>query len=207
MFNRKLITAALAGGTLTLVSLLSACGGPAIAGEEPSSTETSQTADEPTDSATEDAPADEDTTEDPAAEPGSYDEPFAAGTKLKSDDWEITLSKTSLNANKDIAHENMYNDKPKKGSVYVMTNVAVKHLGSEAASPNYDLTINYVGADGNTYDVTSVVLPHDLSEVNEMHKGARANGNVAFEVPTKDVKGGMFSVSDGVSDEVYVKAV
>lgn len=171
----------------------------APASTQAAATEETFTYEEPTEE-----PALEQETEEPTKEaaeigtrknPAPYKDNTVTLFNSGVEEWEVGITKVNLNANKVIANENMFNEPPAKGNVYVMATVDATYLGDESGLPWIDLDFQFVSADGRSFDEASVVQPDSLSDVADLYEGASGNGNVVFEVPSKDVDKGTIAIS------------
>ena len=119
-----------------------------------------------------------------AAEAGSRENPHPLGTTITTDDWAVTINSYTPAATKQVLAENQFNDKPAEGQEYALVNLTVTRQGAEAASPMFEVRVDYVSASGNVF-TTSGVVPDALSG-NELFTGASATGNEAILVPSGD---------------------
>lgn len=145
---------------------------------------------------------------EPAAEGTTRDAPLPAGAEFGNEDWTVTVAPTTRDAGEAIAAENEFNDPPAEGRQFVMTEVTATYTGDETGTPWVDLSIEFVGSQGNTFGTGSDdycgVIPNDLSNVGEMHNGASGSGNVCVSVPADQIEGGVWSVSTWFGSPVYI---
>jgi hypothetical protein len=102
--------------------------------------------------------------------------------------WKVAVTKVLFNADLVVHHANMFNDKPKPGTHYVMVTVKCTYLGNGSAEAYYSLNFGVVGKSGeivNTYD--NSVYPDDLANAAKAPSGIAAVGNVAFMVKTSEI--------------------
>lgn len=144
----------------------------------------------------------EDSASSSSADLGSRENPLPIGTTVILDDgmggiWEITLSPPTLEANKLVQDENMFNENPPEGFQYALLPVSAKYLGDDTGTPAWDLEFSFVSKAGTThkeFDV-SVVGPDELSNVNELYKDGVGEGNIVIAIPTLDAELGTWRVS------------
>ncbi len=115
-------------------------------------------------------------------------------------DWDVKITKVTLNANSQIAHANMFNDKPK--GQYVLVNYEAVYTGSKrTADVESDLSWSFTDAKQVVHDEASVGTPASAKDApTETRKGGKVVLDLAFDIPTKQVKGGIVSVQDWVND-------
>lgn len=143
----------------------------------------------------------EDSASSSSADLGSRENPLPIGTTVILDDgmggiWEITLSPPTLEANKLVQDENMFNENPPEGFQYALLPVSAKYLGDDTGTPAWDLEFSFVSKAGTThkeFDV-SVVGPDELSNVNELYKDGVGEGNIVIAIPTLDAELGTWRV-------------
>lgn len=58
-----------------------------------------------------------------------------------------------------------------------MIEVGVNRLTEESANPWLEVRRAIVGGDGRTYGARGGVIPHDFSDVGDMHEAAQVIGN------------------------------
>ena len=118
------------------------------------------------------------------AQAGTRENPHPLGTTVSNDDWSVTVNSWTPAATKAVLAENQFNEKPAAGQEYALVNYTVTRLGEEAASPMFDVRVDYVSASGNVFE-TFAVAP-DAIEEQELFKGAKTTGNKAIIVPSGD---------------------
>ncbi len=144
--------------------------------------------------------------EAPSPGEGTRTNPLPIGSTFSQGDWEVTVNDVNLDATDEVMAENMFNEEPAEGDVYILVNVTVKYLGndSEGAYPYVD--VSYVTAGGNTresYD-TFAVAPDPLSDANTLYHGAEESGNVVLAAPNDSVEEGTLAISAGFfGDKVF----
>lgn len=146
----------------------------------------------------------------PTEPDGSRAKPYAAGTKAllsKGSIWTVGFQPATLDATAIVTGENPYNEIV-EGSTPVLAPVTldVKENGGQDISEGVDLmsslTFEFVTASGRAYGSSGNsycgVIPDDLTQIGTLYSGATATGNVCAQVPTGDIAGGEWSVSNGV---------
>ncbi len=98
------------------------------------------------------------------------------------------------NADATVHAANMFNDKPKPGTHYVMVTLHVVRTSNPSSDPYFDITFSYIARDGTSYSQTDVVLPQDLIDAGNIPKGSNVNGNIAFLVKQSDIGRGVLYV-------------
>lgn len=186
-----------------VISIVGAIGGawmftsPAVIGlDEGIDTET--TISEPAEAESDDVPAEE------AGERGARDNPVAIGTLISSNEWEVTVNSFTADATDTVMAEDASNAEPAEGEVYALIDLSVKRVSEKPAYPT-EIGSSYVAEDGTVISSfeAMVVLPEDLSNVNELSQGDEATGNVAVMIPKGD--GGSILITPGMlAEEVFV---
>jgi TM2 domain-containing membrane protein YozV len=140
---------------------------------------------------------------------GTRENPLPLGSTIKLDDeWEITLSDSVLDANSFVASENQFNPEAPEGTQYAKVTATLKYLGSDTATPMFDLTFNYVSAAGTTHTGSDafVVAEGEVSDLNEMYTDATAEGIVIIPIPVDSPEKGTWTVSRMFGDAMHFKA-
>lgn len=139
-----------------------------------------------------DAPGDDTT----AAAPGTRDNPNPLGTTIKNDSWEVTVHSVDLNATKTLMAENLYNDEPKAGTVFIMVNLTAKYVGDDPDGEAAWVTVDYVTPDGNTVSSSDafVSAPDEFDSLETLYTGASTRGNIALQVPADTADQGVLAV-------------
>jgi hypothetical protein len=142
---------------------------------------------------------------------GTRRDPFPAGTVLAGSQQGLTVAEVTLGAaiwaaDDVIRAENQFNDPAPEGSTYVILPVTVTNVGTDdPVTPWLDLDVAYVAPDGRSFEKASVVVPNNLNDVADLYEGGTGTGNIAFTIPV-DQQGGVWAVSWGFSDPVFVSA-
>jgi len=142
---------------------------------------------------------------------GTRDDPFPAGTVLAGsgeagEEVTVLVNAAVWNSDAAVMAENQYNDPAPAGSTYVLLPVTITNIGSaEAIVPWLDVTVAYVAPDGRSYDEASAVIPGEMRDIGDLYEGGSATGNLVYVLPI-DAQGGVWAVSYGWSDPVFVAA-
>ncbi len=78
-----------------------------------------------------------------------------------------------------------------------------------ARPPGFDLSLEYVGSNGNVYSYSSLVAPDSDQYWDEVYDGGTVTYNEAIAIPADQVESGMFTVSalwDFYGEETWVAA-
>ncbi|NLY77252.1 MAG: hypothetical protein GX080_04065 [Tissierellia bacterium] len=171
------------------IMLLSACGGNSTdSGEEVSAEGNNVAA--------------EGNSETAKAELGTRENPIPIGQKANiGSNWEITVLEIVPDAWSIIEAENMFNEPPQDGYQYVMANIQVSYVGEESGTPWVDLSIQYLGSDGNVYSQSAAVVPNAFIDIGEQFPGATAEGNISWAIPAAAVSGGRIMVEESFNFE------
>jgi len=78
---------------------------------------------------------------------------------------EVTILEIVPDAWSIIEAENMFNEPPEEGYQYVMAKVQVSYIGEESGTPWVDLSLRYLGSDGNSYSEGVGVVPKAFSDI------------------------------------------
>lgn len=133
---------------------------------------------------------------------GTRENPYPIGTTISNNDWEVTVNSFKADATSKVLKANEFNDKPKDGHTYALTNLTLTYLGDDkdmAAS----VTVSFVTDKGNVINSfdTFVVAP-DQFGLDELYNGASVTGNQALEIPKGET--GLLRVSPGMfAKEVF----
>jgi hypothetical protein len=140
-----------------------------------------------------------------AGEPdvGTQENPLPLGDTVKSGDWEIELGEPR-EAWAQIQAENRYNIAPDPGMEYWIVPVTATYLGAGTESAFLDVTVQFVGADDETYPDACGVIPDPLSDVEDVSSGEVARGNVCVEVPQG--ADGLWRVHSGRAHPIFFDA-
>lgn len=140
---------------------------------------------------------------------GTRENPLPLGSTIKLDDeWEVTLSDSVLDASSFVKKQNQFNSDAPEGTQYAKVTATLKYIGTETATPSWDLTFKYVSAAGTTHDGLDalVVADGEVSSLNEMYPDATAEGIVIIAIPVDSPEKGTWTVSTIFGDPMYFKA-
>lgn len=142
-----------------------------------------------------------------AADAGTRENPYTVGTKISSDDWDMTITNVTLDATDEVLAENEFNETPDAGNQYMVVDVDITYNGNEPEGEMPMATFEYVTAGGNTIDGLDdmVVAPNALDSMENLYNGATTSGSIAIQIPSEDADAGVLAVSpDMFADKVYV---
>lgn len=196
---------ALSAALITAFSL-SACAAASDPAERPKPAADTYVADggaEADDAGTRDEPAEREPAEseepsEPVAEQGSRENPWKAGDQLITDDWELVIGATNLDANDVVAEGNMFNDPPEAGFQYIQVPISVTYVGDESGS-TMEIQVAYVAASGETYESWDAMaaVPDD-NQMQELYSGGTASFNEYLMVPSEGIADGLLRVEVGM---------
>jgi len=201
---KKLVLALVAGAALALTGCAA---GPTVIPAESLSTAQTPGASAPaseTPTATQDAatPSESATTEAPATSDGTAENPLKMGATATVGDWTVTVVSVTKNGTAQVMKANAFNDKPAKGSEYVLVNVKATYNGDKKGNAGMDLGINFLGNDSTVYTDHDalVVAPNDLTNAKQVVKGGKVSGNAVLAVPVAVMSaGGLIQVAETFS--------
>lgn len=113
------------------------------------------------------------------------DNPVPIGDAANLTTWSVKVIGFTANADAAVAHENIFNEKPRAGYHYLLVTLRTANIGKKSSNPFFDLNWSLIGSDGRQYNSPSVVIPMGLSDSGNVPPGAFAEGNVVFEVADK----------------------
>src|SRR5690606_26059996 len=118
-----------------------------------------------TEPAIEEEAVEEPVAEEPAAPvEGSRENPYALGTTVSNEEWEVTVNGVQLAATEAVLAANIINPTPDEGDEYILVNVTATYVGADVGTPAIDLGFGYVTSDGIAIDglSTFAVAPDAL---------------------------------------------
>lgn len=135
---------------------------------------------------------------EPPAEHGTRESPWRAGDQLVTDEWELVVGATNLDANAIVADGNMFNDPPEPGFQYIQVPLTATYVGDASAS-TMEIQVAYVAASGETYESwdASVAVPDD-NQMQELYTGGTASFNEYLMVPADGIADGLLRVEVGL---------
>lgn len=141
------------------------------------------------------------------AEQGTRANPYPLGSEIKQGDWTVTINSVNLDATADLTKENMFNEAPDEGSVYILVNMTATYNGSDPDGDEVWASVDYVTADGNTIDgfETNASAPDEFDSLTTLYEGASTTGNKALQVPADTAAKGVLAVNPtAMGDKVFV---
>lgn len=144
----------------------------------------------------------------PKAADGSRDHPFELGQSAQVGSWLVTLLAFDSNADKEMAKDDLFNEKPK--GQYVTTKVKAVYTGEEEGMPQMDLT-QVIVADAKQFtDYDSMCSPPDQDDdgTQTLMPGGEATFWSCFDIPKGAVEKAEFFIEDSMAFEaerVYFK--
>lgn len=121
---------------------------------------------------------------DPVADAdGTPERPFPLDTRVRTDEWEVTLGEP-YEAWAEIEAEGGHTPPP-DGMEYWIVPVTATYTGSTSGFPGMDLVVGFAEPDGDPYqDACGYnLLPDDLILVEALQPGETATGNTCVTVP------------------------
>jgi len=159
-----------------------------------------------------DEPIAEETDEAEAPDPnavGTSGNPAPAGTPVTlatdtGDFYELSFGEPILNANKQVAAANQFNDKPAAGMQFILVPTTFTYTGTETGTPWLDIQLEFVSAAGTTHNAisTNAVPPKPITFLPELSPGESATGDLVLLVPTEDLEQGTLTVKT-IYNELY----
>lgn len=138
---------------------------------------------------------------------GTRENPYPIGTAVTQGDWTVTVNSVDTDATDDITAENLLNEDPDAGTVYILVNVTAAYNGANADGETPWTSIAYVTSDGKTIDGTDklLVAPEAFDSLTTLYEGASVTGNLAFQVPADTASEGALAVTPTMmGDKVFV---
>lgn len=145
--------------------------------------------------------------EEASDEQGTRDNPYPIGTAITQGDWTVTVNSVNLDATSEVTDENLFNEDPDEGTVYILINATATYNGTDPEGESAWVTVNYVTADGNTIDGLEkmVVAPDAFDVMETLYEGASTSGNFVLQVPADTAADGVLAVSPSMmGDKVFV---
>ncbi|PJJ70508.1 uncharacterized protein DUF4352 [Diaminobutyricimonas aerilata] len=119
--------------------------------------------------------------------------------------WEVSLGAPTLNATDLVKAASEYNPDPAAGNQYAIVPATITNVGEANGSP-FELTFEFVDADGRSYTGGYVSMEGQLADVDELLPGASATGNVVIEIPSAGAEAGTWAVAHIMGDPIYFAA-
>lgn len=125
---------------------------------------------------------------------------LAFGSPAEIGQYTVTVDSVVLNAAKEIAKANPFNDKA--SGQYVLVELSVVYNGDEEGNAWIDLSPELVGSDSRIYDTSTAsmaVPPKPSTNVPTLVKGGKGTYQVVFDVPAAAVADAKIRVSETLS--------
>ncbi|MBN1630842.1 MAG: hypothetical protein JW990_13855 [Thermoleophilia bacterium] len=132
---------------------------------------------------------------------GTRREPVPVGQEAKVGNWRVRVTDVSTDATQAILDENMFNDPPGPDDRYVLITVEATYVGEDVGTFWIDILSTFVGDEGDTFSLASVVPPTPITDTSEVAGGEAVSGNVVFAVASKQIAGGTLMLQDLLSRE------
>ncbi len=132
---------------------------------------------------------------------GTRREPVPLGQEAKVGNWRVQVTDVSTDATQAILDENMFNDPPGPDDRYVLITVEATYVGEDVGTFWIDILSTFVGDEGDTFSLASVVPPTPITDTSEVAGGEAVSGNVVFAVASKQIAGGTLLLRDLLSRE------
>jgi len=137
------------------------------------------------------------------------DDPLPIGTSVigsaqGTPEWKVSIGAPTLDATAAVLAANPDNIPPAAGTQSAVVPVTAEYLGSTYGSPQIEINVQFVGADGTVYpeDELSIAPPDALRIFESMDPNTgQVTGNVVVAVPTGKTAGGVWAVRPGSSAE------
>lgn len=139
--------------------------------------------------------------------PGTRANPYPIGSAITQGDWTVTINSVNLDATDELLQDNMFNDAPDAGSVYILVNMTATYNGTDPDGDSAWARVNYITVDGNTIDGTSkfISAPEPFDSLSTLYEGASITGNQALQVPADTASDGVLAVNPTfLGDKVFV---
>lgn len=161
-------------------------------------------------------------TEEVPERTGTRDAPLGLGETRKvveGSAWTVGITASNLDALAVVLANNEYAEQPAEGERFVVATLqvtvdqaAIEAQGfemSDGADPRFSLTVEYVAADGTSYGTgtggTFCTTANDYLNTGVLYSdGAQSTGDVCVGVPADKIDGGLWRVSNGANDAVWV---
>ncbi len=138
---------------------------------------------------------------EPRTGPGSKDEPLSVGESDTLDDWDVTVTEIEVDANKQVAKLNDFNDPPENGRYLLVTFDAV-YGGDTEGTPSFELNVTLSGADAVQYTDFECGATVDDFDRPTLEPGGSDTVVKCIDAPPEAIDGGVlfiepFSSFDG----------
>lgn len=142
---------------------------------------------------------------DSSAGVGTRANPVPIGTPADiGDGWTLVVNSLNLDATAEVTAENMFNDPPPDGSVYVLINITATYNGPDEKATPLIWISGVTSANVEIDPLSSFVVAPDEFQMNEVFAGGSVTGNVVLTVPSAEVASLVLYTSAGfLNDDVY----
>ncbi|WP_116997346.1 hypothetical protein [Desertimonas flava] len=143
---------------------------------------------------------------DPSSGVGTRANPVPIGTPADiGDGWTLVVNSVNLDGTAAVTGENMFNDPPPEGSVYVLINITATYNGTEEKAMPMFWVSGVTSANVEIDGLDSFVMPPDaFDSLGEVFAGGSASGNVVLPVPSAELPTLVLYTSAGfMGDDVY----
>lgn len=148
-----------------------------------------------------DAGSSDATSDSQATTIGTRRDPIPVGQEAVVGAWEVRITDVLTDATQVILDENMFNEPPESDARYVLITLDATYVGEVASTFWIDILCTFVGDEGDTFSLASVVPPTPITDTAEVATGGAVSGNVVFAVASKEIAGGTLMLQDLVSRE------
>lgn len=164
-------------------------------------------------------------TPEPEANPGDRDNPLALGeTRLVSSSsaFEVGVTASNLDAAQSILAADPYAAPPAEGQSFVVATVAITvhgdaaeaqgiDLESEGVAAGFAVSVEYVSASGVAYGEygnagTCYTQNMLISAPSVFADGQSISGDACIVMPSEDVAGGLWRISNSMNDGVWISS-
>ncbi|MBN1632418.1 MAG: hypothetical protein JW990_21885 [Thermoleophilia bacterium] len=132
---------------------------------------------------------------------GTRREPIPMGREAGVGDWRVRVVDVSADATQAILDENMFNDPPGPDDRYVLITLEATYVGEDTGTFWIDILSTFVGDEGDTFSLASVVPPAPMTDTSEVAGGEAVSGNLVFAVASKQIAEGTLMLQDLLSRE------
>jgi len=114
--------------------------------------------------------------------------PVPIGTSADiGDGWSLTVNGVAEDSTSAVLNENMFNDPPPAGHIFMSVHVSMTNTDHEKDTP-FGWNLAYLVGDSNIeFDKSCGVTPDPLDWWTDVFLGGTISGNICFVVPTADL--------------------
>lgn len=123
-------------------------------------------------------------------------DPLPLGETGTVGDYEVTVTKVTLDANEMVAEANSLNEPPTHQ--YVVVDLDATYTGGEEGNPWLDLSVAVQGSDARQYDDSAcdALLPNDAIDVPTLTNGGEASFQFCMDAPPAALDGATLFVEE-----------